>query len=296
MVWLYKHLIGDLLFDNNYRLIPSRSVNSKHTLSPSPQQRERMLICLRVPCFHEKLIEANKKKTLADLQIPCADDSIALHLSKTLQDMKHHYSKLGVRLREWIGEMAPEAIAIMLEPAKLAALILTHTPENFYDSIHTTQQKSPGGKFSKQQYQLIKNYAQCVADYKKSLDTLEQEQRVVMTRIMPNTCEVLGVNISVKLLERAGSLRRLMLMSAGTIQLLGAEEALFRHLKDPKRYQAPKHGAIFDHPLIAQAKRNDRGKAARALADKTIIALRVDYFHGQPIGKKLIKELEARFS
>jgi nucleolar protein 56 len=80
---------------------------------------------------------------------------------------------------------------------------------------------------------------------------------------------------------------------ASTIQLLGAEKALFRHLKN-KKYQSPKFGVLHDHPLVLKAKRNERGRIARILADKICIAAKVDYFKGKYVGDKLLADLERR--
>jgi len=81
-------------------------------------------------------------------------------------------------------------------------------------------------------------------------------------------------------------------LPASTIQILGAEKALFRSLKTKAR--PPKHGIIFQHPLIHDGKRWQRGKIARALAGKLAIAARVDAFKGNYVGDKLKADLEKR--
>jgi nucleolar protein 56 len=82
-------------------------------------------------------------------------------------------------------------------------------------------------------------------------------------------------------------------MPASTIQILGAEKALFRHMKTGAK--PPRHGIIISHPLIARAPDKMHGKIARALADKLSIASKVDYFKGNFIGDKLKKSLEEKF-
>ena len=104
---------------------------------------------------------------------------------------------------------------------------------------------------------------------------------------------ITGVSIGAKLLEHAGSLKRLAEMPASTIQLLGAEKALFRHIKNKKNL-CPKYGLLHEHPFITQSKKKSHGKIARALADKIAIAVKVDYFKGKFIGDKLRKELEKK--
>ena len=82
-------------------------------------------------------------------------------------------------------------------------------------------------------------------------------------------------------------------MPSSKIQLLGAETALFRHIKTGAR--PPKHGLILQHTFVSSAKRQDRGKRARVFADKIAMAIKADYFKGEFIGDKLRKDLEERF-
>jgi nucleolar protein 56 len=81
-------------------------------------------------------------------------------------------------------------------------------------------------------------------------------------------------------------------MPASTVQVLGAEKALFRSLKTGTR--PPKHGIIFQHTKIHEGKRWQRGKMARALAGKLAIAARADAFSGKYIGDSLKAGFERR--
>ncbi len=109
----------------------------------------------------------------------------------------------------------------------------------------------------------------------------------------PNITVVAGVMVGAKLIALAGDLKRLILFPSSTVQLLGAEKALFRHMKTGAR--VPKHGIIHEHALVAKASKENKGKAARALADKISMAAKIDYFKGEFIGDKLKKKLEERF-
>jgi nucleolar protein 56 len=82
--------------------------------------------------------------------------------------------------------------------------------------------------------------------------------------------------------------------SASTIQVLGAEKALFRSLKTGAR--PPKHGLIFQHSLLHDAKRWQRGKIARVIAGKLAIAIRTDAFGGKYVGDILKGEIEKRIA
>jgi nucleolar protein 56 len=108
-----------------------------------------------------------------------------------------------------------------------------------------------------------------------------------------NLKTVAGISIGAKLIEHAGSLRRLVMLPSSTIQILGAEKALFRHIKTGAR--PPKYGLIFEHKFVQAGKKPDQGKRARALADKISISVRLDYFHGEFMGDKMNAQLEEKF-
>jgi nucleolar protein 56 len=87
----------------------------------------------------------------------------------------------------------------------------------------------------------------------------------------------LTASVGARLIAKAGSLKRLASLSSSTIQILGAEKALFRTLKTGAN--PPKHGLLFQHPVIHSAPKWQRGKLARAISAKAAIAARVDFFN-----------------
>jgi nucleolar protein 56 len=108
--------------------------------------------------------------------------------------------------------------------------------------------------------------------------------------IAPNVSEVAGLLLAAKLVEKAGGLKRLALLPSSTIQVLGAEKAMYRAIKTSAK--PPKHGLLFQHPFVHGASRGDRGRRARILAGKIAIAARADFFSGRSIGAELRRELE----
>jgi nucleolar protein 56 len=122
--------------------------------------------------------------------------------------------------------------------------------------------------------------------------SLENYVDSVMEEVAPNTRTIGGSLLGARLIAIAGGLMNLAKLPASTIQVLGAEKALFRSLKTKAR--PPKHGIIFQHPLIHDGKRWQRGKIARALAGKLAIAARVDAFRGKYAGDELKADLNKR--
>jgi nucleolar protein 56 len=87
-------------------------------------------------------------------------------------------------------------------------------------------------------------------------------------------------------------MQRMAMLPASTIQILGAEKALFRFKKEGGK--PPKHGVIFQHPLINRAPKIERGKISRLFATKIAIAIRADVFTKRDISKELLKSLDTR--
>lgn len=110
--------------------------------------------------------------------------------------------------------------------------------------------------------------------------------------VAPNLAVLAGPLVGARLLSLAGSLDRLSRMPSSTIQLLGAEKALFLHIKEGA--PAPKHGVIFQHPSVHSSPPWLRGKVARALAGKIAIAVRGDAMDSRPDGS-LGAELREQF-
>ncbi len=113
-----------------------------------------------------------------------------------------------------------------------------------------------------------------------------------MSELSPNFTELCGPVVGARLLARGGSLKKLAMMPSSTIQIIGAERALFQAKKTGGK--GPKHGIVYQHPLVKEASRDNKGKMARALAGKLSIALKEDYFGKGKIASGLKEKLEAR--
>jgi nucleolar protein 56 len=121
---------------------------------------------------------------------------------------------------------------------------------------------------------------------------LEKYMDNIMNAVAPNVMSLVGSLLGARLIAIAGGLPNIARLPASTIQILGAEKALFRSLKTGTR--PPKHGLIFQHTYLHDAKRWQRGKLARALAGKLAIAARADAYGGRDISKRLKEDLNRR--
>lgn len=160
--------------------------------------------------------------------------------------------------------------------------------------IAITAGKSIGSEIKEKDALRIKQLADKSIALKKQRNALASYIESEMNEQLPNFSKIAGALLGARLLNAAGSKKKLALMPSSTIQVIGAEKALFKHLKTGSK--PPKHGIIFQHPLVRKVKRKNRGKISRMLANKLSIAAKEDYFGKQDISAKLLKQLEKRAS
>lgn len=133
-------------------------------------------------------------------------------------------------------------------------------------------------------------------EYKNISELKEEMENYIeqsCDRIAHNLKGLLGAKVASKIIAHAGSLEKLAKMPSSTIQVLGAEKALFRYLKGDS--SPPKHGILFLHPYVNQTPEDKRGKIARFMANKAAIAARLDYYNGDYKGDKLHEEVKEKY-
>jgi len=138
----------------------------------------------------------------------------------------------------------------------------------------------------------IRDLAEEIDRLYKLREEIEDYIEMAMDDVAPNVKAIVGAKLGARLISLAGGLKELAIMPASTIQVLGAEKALFRHLRSGAK--PPKHGILYQYPDVNRSPWWQRGKIARALAGKLAIAARVDYFSGEYIAEELRNEIEAR--
>jgi nucleolar protein 56 len=153
-------------------------------------------------------------------------------------------------------------------------------------------ESSMGADIAGPDLEQIQALAKNVLEFYELRKNMENYLDRTMEEMAPNVRAVAGALLGARLIAIAGSLQNLAMRPASTIQVLGAEKALFRSLKTGAR--PPKHGLIFQHTLLHDAKRWQRGKIARVIAGKLAIAARVDAFGGHYIGDRLKADVNKR--
>merc|ERR1719454_1032906 len=143
--------------------------------------------------------------------------------------------------------------------------------------------------------QNIDHFAGEVVKLANMRKSLHNYLKAKMDLVAPNLCSLVGETVGARLISHAGSLTNLAKYPASTVQILGAEKALFRALKT--RGNTPKYGLIFHSSFIGRAAAKNKGRISRYLANKCSIACRIDNFAETPtarFGEKLREQVEER--
>ncbi|HVX02899.1 MAG TPA: hypothetical protein VHA09_07065 [Nitrososphaera sp.] len=247
---------------------------------------------------------------LSSSRVKEASEKLDLHIVQSinaLDELDKIINTIGTRMREWYGLHYPEldnlvqsqvAHAEIISRAgsrdKITKEILESAgmQDKKVEIILDGARRSRGGDMTPENLAIVKKLADQVILQSDLRRILSDHIEAAMEVVAPNVKELLTAAVGARLIAKAGSLARLAVLPASTIQVLGAEKALFRALKTGAR--PPKHGILFQHPLIHSAPKWQRGKIARAVASKVAIAARIDYYRHAGKDAQITEKLNTR--
>ena len=240
---------------------------------------------LRKHDYREKIIQENLKYVKFQISLSTTPDILIIQSINAIEDLDRTINLLSKRYREWYGYFLPE----LSEKIQDHEIFIRRSLEDKNELIKELNiDISMGKDFDQKHIDAMNLFARHIIELFDQRADLKEYLELIMQEQCPNLFAVAGSLIGAKLIEKAGSLKHLSIMPSSTIQLLGAEKALFRHLRN-KKIRPPKHGLILSHPYVMDAK--NKGKAARVFSAKISIATKVDYFKGEFIGDRLKEEL-----
>jgi nucleolar protein 56 len=237
-------------------------------------------------------------------------DKLIVQSISMLDEVDRFSNILMGLIREWYSTHFPELDRLVPDHELYLKLVLslgsrrqfipaalkdiTELPEDRADEIVEAAQTSLGAEFDEIDIEVLQACAQRILDLYELRVRIAEYIDGLMAQIAPNLRTVVGGSIGARLISLAEGLERLARLPSSTIQVLGAEKALFRALKT--RARPPKHGVIYQYPDVRGSPRQLRGKIARALAGKIAIAARVDAMSGEFVGDRLAADLKARIA
>ncbi|QCS42594.1 NOP5/NOP56 family protein [Natrinema versiforme] len=208
--------------------------------------------------YYDALREATTAATRAAVtERERADDRQLVHAVRAMDDCDRTANELAERLAEWAGTVDPEAGTGVDYARALAS----------GDSDDGLEEPA------------IRSLAERVADLADEADDLREFVQRQTPAVAPNLATLAEPVLAARLISLAGGLEELAKKPSGTIQVLGAEDALFAHLRG--HAPSPKHGIIYTHDAVRGTHPENRGSAARAVAGKLAIAARVDHYSGE---------------
>ncbi|OIO62051.1 hypothetical protein AUJ83_03665 [Candidatus Woesearchaeota archaeon CG1_02_33_12] len=246
-----------------------------------------------IPNFYQLMRKAGITITRNKIKNSVKSDTLVIQAISNIDELDRVANTLVKRLREWYELYLPEFSKQLRNNEKFVELILKNKKSELLKEINISSKKSMGANLAEADIKPIEELAKRISSLYDLRESQSDYLELIIKKTYPNMYAITGSQIGAKLISFAGSFERLAKFPASTIQLLGAEEALFRHLKTGAK--SPKYGILHEHPLVTQARASERGKVARALGDKISIAVKVDFFKGKFIGEKLRNDLEKKF-
>ena len=215
-------------------------------------------------------------------------DTMIVQAIALLDDLDKELNTYAMRVKEWYGWHFPEMGRIVNDNLAYARVILkmgmrTHAvnsdladilPEEIETAVKAAAEVSMGTEITPEDLDNIQALAEQVVGFTEYRQQLSSYLSARMAAVAPNLTALVGELVGARLIAHAGSLMNLAKSPASTIQILGAEKALFRALKT--KHDTPKYGLIYHASLIGQATGKNKGKIARVLAAKAAIGIRVD--------------------
>lgn len=215
-------------------------------------------------------------------------DSMIIQAIKLLDDMDKELNVYAMRTKEWYGWHFPEMAKILNDNLAYARIVLAVgmrtnisesdlseiLPEEMEAALKAAAEISMGTEITEEDLENIQMLADQVITYTEYRSQLSSYLESRMRAIAPNLTALVGYLVGARLIAHTGSLINLAKSPGSTIQILGAEKALFRALKT--KHDTPKYGLIYHSSLIGQANGRNKGKIARMLAAKAALGLRVD--------------------
>jgi nucleolar protein 56 len=241
-----------------------------------------------------------------------ASEKLDLHIIQSINAMDELdkiINTIGARMREWYGLHFPELDNLIQSLTAYAEIVtrsglreninreileISGIQDKKAEIIMDAARRSKGGDMTQINIAMVKKLADEVISQSELRRILADHIESAMETVAPNIKAMLTASVGARIIAKAGSLSRLAVLPASTIQVLGAEKALFRALKTGTR--PPKHGLLFQHPLIHAAPRWQRGKIARAIASKVAIAARIDVYRHAEKDLFISKRLDARIA
>jgi nucleolar protein 56 len=240
--------------------------------------------------------EEVRKKALEQTREEIAEiDRVQLMVKavKNLDQLKNSYSNEMEAFRDWYSLHFPELEREIEEDEHLVKILSGGVERSELEAFGDMAESSTGMMLGEEDREILQTFVDSLGSREKLIEEVESYVEDIAKEEMPNVSILLGPVLGARMVQLAGGLEELAKKPASTVQMLGAEKALFRHLRQGGN--PPKHGILFEHEFASPLHSDERGKMARFLANKTVIAARLDQYGDKEKGEELREECREKF-
>jgi nucleolar protein 56 len=212
---------------------------------------------------------------------------------KSLDQIKNSQRNEMEAFRDWYSLHFPELEREIEEDEHLIRILSDGVERVELDSFAEMAEESTGMHLGEEDQEILNQYVDSLESRQELVENIESYVENIAKEEMPNLSVLLGPVLAARMVNLAGGLEDMAKKPASTVQMLGAEKALFRHLREGGN--PPKHGILFEHEFVSPLHSDERGKMARFLANKAVIAARLDQYGDKERGAELREECRGKF-
>lgn len=242
----------------------------------------------------ESVREEALEKAKSQLRNQAEKDQMVIKAVKMLDEAQGSFQDEFERFKDWYSIYFPEFTDQVSDSDHVMKILskggLRRDQVKGFESL---AEESTGKALTDEDFQILEKSFEMLGQKKELVEELEGYIEDSMREEASNLSTLLGPILSARIMALAGGLEELAKKPASTVQMLGAEKALFRYLRGEGT--PPKHGIIFEHEYVNTLPEDKRGKMARFLANKAVMAARVDQYSDKDKGEQYREEAREKY-
>lgn len=239
--------------------------------------------------IREKALEQTKEQ----LREQADREQFMVKAVNTLDQLNNEMNQEMERFRDWYAIHFPELEGEITDDEHLVKILSRGLNQKELDSFSSMAEESTGSELTDKDEEMLQKAFDSVKGKMELREELEEYIKEIATEEMENLEGLLGPLLTARLVSLAGGLEELAKKPSSTVQMLGAEKALFRYLRGEGT--PPKHGILFEHRFVNSLPEDKRGKMARFLANKASMAARLDQYGEKYKADDLREECREKF-
>lgn len=239
--------------------------------------------------LRDKAIEQTREK----LKSAADRDRLMVKAINFLDENNNNFNAEMERFRDWYALHFPELEKEITDDNHLIKILSNGLERNELNAFSEMADNSTGMPLTDEDVEMLEEAYTSLQQKLEMREKIENYVEKVAEEEMPNLQKVLGSLLAARIVALAGGLEEIAKKPSSTVQMLGAEKALFRYLHGEGT--PPKHGVLFQHNFVNSLPEDKRGKMARFLANKAVMAARLDQYGDKDKGEELREECREKF-